>query len=83
VRGLPLAILALAAASPAAAQQPAAPSGVPAPAFDFALPPPAETGKPLIRALRGDGAPPPGRLQLRGNLDRDGAVELRARAFSW
>jgi hypothetical protein len=68
-------------AGPVAAQQPAPP--VAPPLFDFALPPPADTGKAPLQTLRGDGAPAPGHLQLRGNLDRNGAVELRVRAFSW
>ena len=73
----------LAVPMPGAAQPPAHGSTTAPPVFDFALPPPADTGKPSLRALRGDGAPPRGRLQLRGNLDRNGAVELRGRAFSW
>jgi hypothetical protein len=78
-RRLAAAVIA-AAAMPAAAHQPAS---QPAVAFDFALAPPADTGKPSIRGPRAGDTVPPGRLELNGNLDRNGAVELRARAFSW
>jgi len=82
-RRLAAAVIA-AAAVPAAAQQPAVlGAAAPAAAFDFALPPAADTGKPPIRGLRAGDAPLPGRLELRGKLDRNGAVELRARAFNW
>jgi hypothetical protein len=82
-RRLAAAVIAV-AAMPAAAQQPAVSGSAAAEtAFDFALPPPADTGQPPIRGPRAGDAPPPGRLELHGNLDRNGAVELRARAFSW
>ena len=78
-RGRLAALIVIASAMPAAAQQPASSTA----AFDFALPPSADTGKPPVRGPRVEGHPLPSRFQLRGNLDRNGAVELRARAFSW
>jgi hypothetical protein len=91
-RALPAALL-LAAASgsyPAAAQQPLPPDTGP-----LSLQPrSAEAGKPLVPGLYSSGESGPGdrtgcaaalgcRVQLLGAIEKNGAVMLRGKAFTW
>jgi hypothetical protein len=79
-------LAAIAAAAPAAAQQASVPS--------LWLPRPAESGKPIIYdpqfIAKGDhdrasgcSLGPQCRLRLLGVIQNNGAVELRATAFTW
>ncbi len=83
---------ALACASPGAAQQ--APISDCADQRCLWLPRPADTGKPIVfdapaRAIADGTKPIPCglalacRLEVIGKLERNGAVELRATAFTW
>ena len=83
-------VAAAAGALPAAAQQPPPSGGAP---LSLALPPyPVDTGKPVIWDPRfvaksdSDNGCTPGlscRVQLLGVIRHNGAVELRATAFTW